>query len=68
MLAGMAYEIEAQWRPDTDAVTARDLESRRAAAESRATRGSASGRVARPRLLDRVVASVQTWTRIRPAA
>lgn len=57
MMAGMAFEIENRWRPDTSATTARDAEQRRVAMEARATRREGTRRTTRPGLRDRLAAS-----------
>lgn len=68
MLGGMAYELERQWRSDTEAITARDAEQRRVAMETESARRAGGSRRERPRLLDRVLASVQTLAGLHPAA
>lgn len=68
MMAGMAYELEAQWRRDDDAATARDSMHHRAAMESRTTRRTGAKRASRPGLLDRLITTFQATMRARPAA
>jgi hypothetical protein len=65
MMAGMGYEIEAQWRRDSDGATARDSMNYRAAMDAQEARRSAAGQDARLGLVDRLISSFQASARTR---
>jgi hypothetical protein len=68
MLAGMAYEIETQWRRSNDARIARDAEHERAAMDSQAMCRAAQQAASRPGTLDRAARALRSWAGSRPAA
>jgi hypothetical protein len=69
MLAGMAYELEMQWRRDDAATTARESEHYRAAVESMEARSDVARQAgSSPRVSDRLIRVVRSWTASRPPA
>lgn len=68
MMAGMAFELESQWRPDTSATTARDVEQHRVAMEARNVRHANAGRTMRLGLRDRLAASFRALAGATTAA
>jgi hypothetical protein len=67
MLAGMAYELEAQWRRDDNVASARDSMNHRAATDSQELRREAANRASRRGRFDRLITSLQATNRARPA-
>jgi hypothetical protein len=66
MMAGMAYEVEAQWRRDDGVATARDSMNHRAATESLEARRAEAKRASRTGLLNRLINTFQAMS-ARPA-